>query len=374
MLNQVNLNTNNTFTEAVRDVNNTNNNPQSNLLSVSNSNTDTFEMQQEKDINSKKPIPTWAKVLGATLITTAAVFGVGFLTTKLGYTPLKTNTKGLFNSRTTEFKNGAKDAIGGIQSVMTMNSHCDKKSLEKLPSSHQGLIVIMDKQEEKGIKTFAQSKFKDNIIYGGELKLTQLHDYDNVKKYVNGIAQKINNQENHENITFASENSRIANMLNVVLKCHAEGKKATTYDFVDGGIPSHNFWGKNGIDSNKLDEAIWDGWCQGMKIKSSPTQKGNENETPPPVTENPPPVAENPPPVAENPPHVPTPHVQTPHVQKKGTPPPVAEEEKTLGCLDKAKEYWDAAKEIGYQIKEGWNNWIYIPVCNFFKMFNKSKK
>ncbi|UKI40882.1 MAG: hypothetical protein L6V95_12330 [Candidatus Melainabacteria bacterium] len=74
---------------------------------------------------------------------------VGFISTKLGYTPIKSDTKGLFNSRTTEFKNGAKDAIGGISSVMTLNSHCGKKSLEQLPSTHQGLIVIMGKKDEK---------------------------------------------------------------------------------------------------------------------------------------------------------------------------------------------------------------------------------
>ncbi|UKI40883.1 MAG: hypothetical protein L6V95_12335 [Candidatus Melainabacteria bacterium] len=81
------------------------------------------------------------------------------------------------------------------------------------------------------------------------------------------IAQQIHKKGNYENITFASENARSANMINAVLQCHGEGKKASTSDFVEGGIPSHYFWGKNGIASDKLDNAVWEGWCEGFGIK-----------------------------------------------------------------------------------------------------------
>lgn len=268
MLNQVNLNTNNAFTSEMQKTTPTKpNEPSGNLLNIADDSFDTVEIQKKTPQKETKPTPLWLKAIYSTLFTTAAILSVGFISTKLGYTPIKSDTKGLFNSRTTEFKNGAKDAIGGISSVMTLNSHCGKKSLEQLPSTHQGLIVIMGKKDEKGIKTLAQSKFKDNIIYGGELKLKELKEYSKLKEYVKKIAQQIHKKENYENITFASENARSANMINAVLQCHGEGKKASTSDFVEGGIPSHYFWGKNGIASDKLDNAVWEGWCEGFGIK-----------------------------------------------------------------------------------------------------------
>lgn len=268
MLNQVNLNTNNAFTSEMQKTTPTKpNEPSGNLLSIADDSFDTVEIQKKTPKKETKPTPLWLKAIYSTLFTTAAILSVGFISTKLGYTPIKSDTKGLFNSRRTEFKNGAKDAIGGISSVMTLNSHCGKKSLEQLPSTHQGLIVIMGKKDEKGIKTLAQSKFKDNIIYGGELKLKELKEYSKLKEYVKKIAQQIHKKENYENITFASENARSANMINAVLQCHGEGKKASTSDFVEGGIPSHYFWGKNGIASDKLDNAVWEGWCEGFGIK-----------------------------------------------------------------------------------------------------------
>ena len=279
MLNQVNLNTNNAFTAELQNTNKPNENSQkSNLLSIEDNDFDTISIQNDKSTTKQKKkttTPIWLKAIYSALITTAAVLGVGFLTTRLGYTPIKTNTKGLYNSRTTEFKNGAKDAIGGINSIMTINSHCGKKSLKHIPSSHQGLIVVMDRKDKKGIKTLAQSKFKGNIIYGGEFKLKQLKDLDKVKEYVKNLASTIKSKGSYQNITFASENSRGANVLNAVLKAHAENKKAVSKDFVEGGLPSHYFMGTNGIDSEKLDEAIWEGWCQGFNIKNKtkPQQK-----------------------------------------------------------------------------------------------------
>lgn len=354
MLNQVNLNTNNAFTAEMQ---NTTQKPsqdshKSNLLSIADSDYDTFESPQKISTtqkNYKKTTPIWLKAIYTTFITTAAILGVGFLTTKFGYTPLKTNTKGLFNSRTTKFENGAKDVIGGIKSVMTMNSHCGKKSLEKLPSSHQELIVIMDKKDEKGIKTFAQSKFKDNIIYGGELKLSQLKDYDKIKEYVKKLAAKIKSQKSHENITFASENSRIANVLNSVLIEHADGKKASTYNFVEGGVPSHYFWGKNGLDSDKLDEAIWEGWCQGMEIKSSsaaPKEATKEQKT---ETRKEAPVS-----------------IKSPEETINNNPTTPKEKEKVPTCWDKTKE---VGKDCLSFIKNKYNSFV-----DWLKKFNKSKK
>ncbi len=268
MLNQVNLNTNNAFTSEMQKTTPTKpNEPSGNLLHIADDSFDTVEIQKKTPKKETKPTPLWLKAIYSTLFTTAAILSVGFISTKLGYTPIKSDTKGLFNSRTTEFKNGAKDAIGGISSVMTLNSHCGKKSLEQLPSTHQGLIVMLDKEGKQGIQTLAQSKFKDNIIYGGELKLKELKEYSKLKEYVKKIAQQIHKKENYENITFASENARSANMINAVLQCHGEGKKASTSDFVEGGIPSHYFWGKNGIASDKLDNAVWEGWCEGFGIK-----------------------------------------------------------------------------------------------------------
>lgn len=275
MINQVNLNTANAFTTSIQDKNTTSEIPISNNpLSLPEGNIDTFDLQSnekvdenKKEKKKKKPMPVWLKAILACVGTMAAVLGTGYVTTKLGYTPFKTDTKGLLNSRTTEFEKGAKAAVGGITSVMTLNSHCAQKSLEKLPTTHQGLIVVLDSQGAKGVKTL-ESKFKDKIIYGEELKLSELKDYDKLQKYVKTIAERIKGKESHENITFASENSRCANMLNAVLRAHGEDKKAQTYDFVEGGIPSHYFWGSKGLNSEKLDEAIWNGWREGFKINS----------------------------------------------------------------------------------------------------------
>lgn len=323
MLNQVNLNKNNAFTSEMQKTTPTKpNEPSGNSLSIADDSFDTVEIQKKTPKKETKPTPSWLKAIYSTLFTTAAILSVGFISTKLGYTPIKSDTKGLFNSRTTEFKNGAKDAIGGISSVMTLNSHCGKKSLEKLPSSHQGLIVIMGKKDEKGIKTLAQSKFKDNIIYGGELKLKELKEYSKLKEYVKKIAQQIHKKENYENITFASENARSANMINAVLQCHGEGKKASTSDFVEGGIPSHYFWGKNGIASDKLDNAVWEGWCEGFNITDkekpkSPSPQNEREEIPKKKTATPP---------------------KTP-VQKETIKKSTASnEEKVPGCCDKIKE------------------------------------
>ena len=331
MLNQINLNTNNAFTSEIQNKPKTQDQTKknNNLLSLSDGGFDSIELQKKNLIiqpQNKKTIPFWLKFIGSGIITSATVLAASFLAAKLGYIPLKTNTKGLYNSRTTEFKNGAKDAIGGVKSIMTMNSHCGEKSLGKLPSSHQGLIVIMDKKDQNGIKTLAQSKFKDNIIYGGELKLTQLKNYNELKEYMKNLATNIKKQKNYENITFASENSRSANMLNVVLEAHAENKKATTKDFVEGGIPSHNFWGNNGLESDKLDVAIWEGWCQGMEIKSSSnpkeTTKDQEINTP----DETPATQQTPPKEIINKPKLPKEEDED-------------EEEKVKTCMDKVKSF-----------------------------------
>ncbi|MCI5824533.1 MAG: hypothetical protein MRZ90_06305 [Candidatus Gastranaerophilales bacterium] len=273
MINQVNLNTANAFTTSIQDKNTTSEIPISNNpLSIPEENIDTFDLQSNEKVDEnkkekKKPMPVWLKAILACVGTMAAVLGTGYVTTKLGYTPFKTDTKGLLNSRTTEFEKGAKAAVGEITSVMTLNSHCAQKSLEKLPTTHQGLIVVLDSQGAKGVKTL-ESKFKDKIIYGGELKLSELKNYGKLNEYVQKIAEKIKGKENYANITFASENTRCANMLNAVLRAHGEDKTAQTYDFVEGGIPSHYFWGSKGLNSEKLDEAIWDGWCKGLEIQS----------------------------------------------------------------------------------------------------------
>ncbi len=274
MINQVNLNTANAFTTSIQDKNTTSEIPISNNpLSIPEGNIDTFDLQSNEKVDEnkkekKKPMPVWLKAILACVGTMAAVLGTGYVTTKLGYTPFKTDTKGLLNSRTTEFEKGAKAAVGEITSVMTLNSHCAQKSLEKLPTTHQGLIVVLDSQGAKGVKTL-ESKFKDKIIYGGELKLSELKNYDKLKEYVQKIAEKIKekDKENYANITFASENTRCANMLNAVLRAHGENKTAQTYDFVEGGIPSHYFWGSKGLNSEELDKAIWSGWCEGLKIQ-----------------------------------------------------------------------------------------------------------
>lgn len=279
MLNQVNLNTNNAFTSEMQKTTQTNlNEPNSNLLSITDGNYDTVEIQKEdpKSLFKKKAnqTPLWLKAVYSTLFTAAAVLGVGFMATKLGYIPLKSDTSGLYNNRNTEFKNKAKDAIGGIGSVMTLNSHCGKKSLEKIPETPQNLLVMLDEQKTKGIELL-ETKFKDNIVYGGVLKLSYLKDYKLIEGYVRDIAGNIKKKESHENIIFASESARCANMLNAVLRAHAEGKEASTSDFVDGGIPTHYFWGSNGIDSKKLDEAIWKGWREGLEIKESVNPQGD---------------------------------------------------------------------------------------------------
>lgn len=273
MINQVNLNTANAFTTSIQDKNTTSEIPISNNpLSIPEGNIDTFDLQSNEKVDEnkkekKKPMPVWLKAILACVGTMAAVLGTGYVTTKLGYTPFKTDTKGLLNSRTTEFEKGAKAAVGEITSVMTLNSHCAQKSLEKLPTTHQGLIVVLDSQGAKGVKTL-ESKFKDKIIYGGELKLSELKNYGKLNEYVQKIAEKIKGKENYANITFASENTRCANMLNAVLRAHGEDKTAQTYDFVEGGIPSHYFWGSKGLNSEELDKAIWSGWCEGLKIQS----------------------------------------------------------------------------------------------------------
>ena len=183
MINQVNLNTANAFTTSIQDKNTTSEIPISNNpLSIPEGNIDTFDLQSNEKVDEnkkekKKPMPVWLKAILACVGTMAAVLGTGYVTTKLGYTPFKTDTKGLLNSRTTEFEKGAKAAVGEITSVMTLNSHCAQKSLEKLPTTHQGLIVVLDSQGAKGVKTL-ESKFKDKIIYGGELKLSELKNYD----------------------------------------------------------------------------------------------------------------------------------------------------------------------------------------------------
>lgn len=282
MINQVNLNTANAFTTSIQDKNTTSEIPISNNpLSIPEGNIDTFDLQSNEKVDEnkkekKKPMPVWLKAILACVGTMAAVLGTGYVTTKLGYTPFKTDTKGLLNSRTTEFEKGAKAAVGEITSVMTLNSHCAKKSLEKLPTTHQGLIVVLDSQGAKGVKTL-ESKFKDKIIYGGELKLSELKNYGKLNKYVQKIAEKIKGKENYANITFASENTRCANMLNAVLRAHGEDKTAQTYDFVEGGIPSHYFWGSKGLNSEELDKAIWSGWCEGLKIQpKAPQQEAPE--------------------------------------------------------------------------------------------------
>lgn len=282
MINQVNLNTANAFTTSIQDKNTTSEIPISNNpLSIPEGNIDTFDLQSNEKVDEnkkekKKPMPVWLKAILACVGTMAAVLGTGYVTTKLGYTPFKTDTKGLLNSRTTEFEKGAKAAVGEITSVMTLNSHCAQKSLEKLPTTHQGLIVVLDSQGAKGVKTL-ESKFKDKIIYGGELKLSELKNYDKLKEYVKNVAKKIKGKENYANITFASENTRCANMLNAVLRAHGEDKTAQTYDFVEGGIPSHYFWGSKGLNSEKLDEAIWSGWREGLKIQpEAPQQEAPE--------------------------------------------------------------------------------------------------
>ena len=289
MINQVNLNTGNAFTTSIQDKNITSEIPNSNMpLSISEGNFDTFDLQSKEkvdenknEVKKKKPMPVWLKAILACVGTMAAVLGTGYVTTKLGYTPFKTDTKGLLNSRTTEFEKGAKAAVGGITSVMTLNSHCGKKSLEKLPEAHQGLIVMLDSKDSKGVKTL-ESKFKDKIIYGGELKLSELKDYGKLKEYVQKIAEKIKGKENYANITFASENSRCANMLNAVLRAHGEDKTAQTYDFVEGGIPSHYFWGSKGLNSEKLDEAIWSGWREGFGIQPEDHQQEAPEQEPEP--------------------------------------------------------------------------------------------
>ena len=278
MINQVNLNTANAFTTSIQDKNTTSEIPISNNpLSIPEENIDTFDLQSNEKVDEnkkekKKPMPVWLKAILACVGTMAAVLGTGYVTTKLGYTPFKTDTKGLLNSRTTEFEKGAKAAVGKITSVMTLNSHCAQKSLEKLPTTHQGLIVVLDSQGAKGVKTL-ESKFKNKIIYGGELKLSELKDYDKLKEYVKKVAEKIKGKGNYANITFASENTRCANMLNAVLRAHGEDKTAQTYDFVEGGIPSHYFWGSKGLNSEKLDEAIWSGWREGLKIQPEAPQQ-----------------------------------------------------------------------------------------------------
>lgn len=282
MINQVNLNTANAFTTSIQDKNTTSEIPISNNpLSIPEENIDTFDLQSNEKVDEnkkekKKPMPVWLKAILACVGTMAAVLGTGYVTTKLGYTPFKTDTKGLLNSRTTEFEKGAKAAVGEITSVMTLNSHCAQKSLEKLPTTHQGLIVVLDSQGAKGVKTL-ESKFKDKIIYGGELKLSELKNYGKLNEYVQKIAEKIKGKENYANITFASENTRCANMLNAVLRAHGEDKTAQTYDFVEGGIPSHYFWGSKGLNSEELDKAIWDGWCEGLEIQpEAPQQEAPE--------------------------------------------------------------------------------------------------
>lgn len=282
MINQVNLNTANAFTTSIQDKNTTSEIPISNNpLSIPEGNIDTFDLQSNEKVDEnkkekKKPMPVWLKAILACVGTMAAVLGTGYVTTKLGYTPFKTDTKGLLNSRTTEFEKGAKAAVGEITSVMTLNSHCAQKSLEKLPTTHQGLIVVLDSQGAKGVKTL-ESKFKNKIIYGGELKLSELKNYDKLKEYVKKVAEKIKGKENYANITFASENTRCANMLNAVLRAHGEDKTAQTYDFVEGGIPSHYFWGSKGLNSEKLDKAIWSGWCDGLGIQpEAPQQEAPE--------------------------------------------------------------------------------------------------
>lgn len=282
MINQVNLNTANAFTTSIQDKNTTSEIPISNNpLSIPEGNIDTFDLQSNEKVDEnkkekKKPMPVWLKAILACVGTMAAVLGTGYVTTKLGYTPFKTDTKGLLNSRTTEFEKGAKAAVGGMTSVMTLNSHCAPKSLEKLPTTHQGLIVVLDSQGAKGVKTL-ESKFKDKIIYGGELKLSELKNYDKLNEYVKNVAKKIKGKENYANITFASENTRCANMLNAVLRAHGEDKTAQTYDFVEGGIPSHYFWGSKGLNSEKLDEAIWSGWREGLEIQpEAPQQEAPE--------------------------------------------------------------------------------------------------
>lgn len=284
MINQVNLNTANAFTTSIQDKNTTSEIPISNNpLSIPEGNIDTFDLQSNEKVDEnkkekKKPMPVWLKAILACVGTMAAVLGTGYVTTKLGYTPFKTDTKGLLNSRTTEFEKGAKAAVGEITSVMTLNSHCAQKSLEKLPTTHRGLIIVLDSQGAKGVKTL-ESKFKGKIIYGGELKLSELKNYDKLKEYVKKVAEKIKEKgtESYKNITFASENTRCANMLNAVLRAHGEDKTAQTYDFVEGGIPSHYFWGSKGLNSEKLDEAIWSGWREGLKIQpEAPQQEAPE--------------------------------------------------------------------------------------------------
>ena len=108
-----------------------------------------------------------------------------------------------------------------------------------------------------------------------------IEDVKQAKSYVKNIAEKLKEKKNYENITFASENSRCANMLSAVLKAHSTNTKASSEDFVEGGIYSHYFWGDSGLDANKLDQAIWSGWCEGLGLKTTekPGEKTETNKT-----------------------------------------------------------------------------------------------
>ena len=257
--------------------------PSGNFLEIQSTNppqTDTYITNQVPKSSNKKT-PLWLRALGSALLTAGIILGVGYTTTKLGITPLISNTKGLYNSRTTEIEDKCKDKIGGIKGIMTLNSHCKENSLTLIPKNHQQLVVCLDKKEAKGIETLTKSTFKDNIIYGGELELKQIKDLDKLQKYVEKIAKEIKKKDNLENITLASKESRCANMINAVLKAHSEDKQASTYDFVEGGIPSYYFWGKDGLTSGKLDDAIWHGWCDGFGLeykKPSDSSKQDKEE------------------------------------------------------------------------------------------------
>ncbi len=254
--------------------------PSGNFLEIQSTNppqTDTYITNQVPKSSNKKT-PLWLRALGSALLTAGIILGVGYTTTKLGITPLISNTKGLYNSRTTEIEDKCKDKIGGIKGLMTLNSHCNEKSLKLIPDNHQKLVVCLDKKEAKGIGTLTKSKFKDNIIYGGELELKQIKNLANLQKYVKNIATKIKNKNNFENITLASKESRCANMINAVLKAHSEDKQASTNDFVEGGIPSYYFWGKDGLTSGKLDDAIWKGWCEGFGLEYKPLDSSKQDK------------------------------------------------------------------------------------------------
>lgn len=276
MLNGINLNTNNAFTQTLENNHScADRSEKEDVLSITSFNKDDVNDNKNKldsyipTEKKKKEKPFWLHGLFTSLITSTALLGLGYIGVKMGYLPFKTDTKGLMNSRTIEIEEKNRKNIGGIKSIMTFNSHCYKKSLQKLPENHKSLVVVMDKKDAKGIKTLTESKFKDNIIYVGELKLKQLKNIDEVKSYVKNIAEKLKKKKNYENVTFASENTRCANMLSAVLKAHSTNTKASSEDFVEGGIYSHYFWGESGLDANKLDQAIWSGWCEGLGLKTT---------------------------------------------------------------------------------------------------------